>query len=103
MMKDRILISLVAALGFASAATAATIIVDTDKVNYLPGETITVTTTLTITGGEAAAAFALLNLLWNDAQILGTPGPANYGPALTSGGGFFTWSVGTGTCLSPRP
>ena len=39
-------------LGLASAATAATVTVDTDKMTYLPGESITVTTTLTTSGGE---------------------------------------------------
>ncbi len=99
-MKSRILISLVAALGFASAATAATITVDTDKATYLTGETITVTTTLITTGGEASASFALLELVWSDPQIDGVPGPAVYGPPLTSGGGFIAWSVGAGNCLA---
>ena len=43
----------------------------------------------------------LLQLLWNDAQIADAPvGPASYGPGLTSGGGFFTFSIGAGFCLS---
>jgi hypothetical protein len=45
-------------------------------------------------------AFALLELVWSDPQIDGVPGPAVYGPALISGGGFFTWSVGAGNCLA---
>ena len=97
MMKNRILVSLVAALGLASAATAATVVVDTDKATYLTGETITITTPLTTTGGEGVTAFALLELLWSDAQIDGVPGPAAYGPAITSAGRFFTWTRGHGS------
>ena len=94
----RALISLVAALGLASSASAATIIVDSDKATYLSGETITITTTLTTTGLEPISGFALLELVWSDAQVAGTPGPAQYPTAITSG--FFTWSVGAGNCLA---
>ena len=43
---------------------------------------------MTVTGAECPAvadgtcAFVLLELLWNDAQIAGIPGPASYGPAI---------------------
>ncbi len=94
------LICLVAALGLADAAFAATVSVDTDKATYLPGETITITTTLITTGMEPAEAFVLLQLLWDDDRIAGTPGPAVYHNALTAGGGFFSFSVGAGNCLS---
>ena len=67
------------ALGLASAATAATVTVDTNKKTYLSGDSILVTTTLTVTGAEGSFPTALLNLLWSDPQILGTPGPAVYG------------------------
>jgi hypothetical protein len=93
-------------LGLASAATAISVIVDTDKKTYLPGESILVTTTMTVTGAECPAvadgtcAFVLLELLWSDPQIAGVPGPASYGPGLTSGGGFFTFSIGAGFCAS---
>ena len=95
-------ISMVAALGLASAASAATVRVDTDKKMYLAGETITVTATLTTSGGEPSAQEVALQLLWSDPQIAGTPGPALYPTALTTAvlGGFFTWTVGTGTCLA---
>ena len=94
----RTLICLVAALGLASAATAGTVAVDTDKATYLTGETITVTITLITTGGEPSALYAILELHWNDAQIDGVPGPAVYGPPLTCCLGFFTWIQGTGNC-----
>ena len=93
----RILAGLMLALGLASAATAATIVVDTDKATYLTGETITITTTLTTPGDEFAIQ-ALLELIWNDPQVAGTPGPAQYPTAITSGP--FTWSVGAGFCLA---
>ncbi len=97
----RALISMVAGLGLASAASAATIVVDSDKATYLTGETITVTTTLVTTGGEPPAQFALLELVWSDPQIDGVPGPASYGPPLREGSdGFFTWAVGAGDCLA---
>ena len=66
------MISLMVVLGLGAAASAATITVDTDKKTYLPGESITVTTTLTITGaecpaiGDGSCSQALLELLWND-------------------------------------
>ncbi len=105
MMRTLTGLMVVLALGLASAADAATIVVDTDKKTYLTGDSITVTTTMTITGAECSAlgdgtcGFVLLELLWNDAQIAGIPGPAAYGPGLITGG-FFTWSVGAGFCLS---
>ncbi len=52
MMKNRILVSLVAALGLASAANAISVVVDTDKKTYLTGDSITVTTTMVVTGAE---------------------------------------------------
>jgi hypothetical protein len=87
-------------LGLASAATAATISVDTDKKTYLPGESITVTVVTTISGAEGAQAQYFLELLWNDAQIAGVPGPMVFGTALTSFGGGLSWFQSTGTCLS---
>ena len=94
------LFSLALVLGFASAATAATIVVDTDKKTYLPGESILVTIVTTTSGAEGLQGQYLLELLWNDAQILGVPGPAVYGAPLTSFGGGLAWFQGTGTCLA---
>ena len=62
-------------LGLASAATATSLTVDTDKKTYLGGETITVTTTLVVMAGHSSQNQLLLQLLWSDPQILGTPGP----------------------------
>ena len=94
-------------LGLASAATAITVVVDTDKTTYMVGESIIVTTTMTVTGAECPAvadgtcAGILLQLTWDDAKIADDPvGPAAYGPGLTSGGGMFTWSIGAGFCLA---
>ena len=68
------------ALGLASAAAAATITVDTNKKTYLPGDSITVTTTLTVAGAEGNFPSVLVQLLWNDPQILGVPGPSPLDP-----------------------
>ena len=96
----RIRTALVAALtlGLAGAASAATIIVDTDKATYLTGETITVTTTLVTTGAEAGVQFVQVELLW-DGSLTTAAGPATQTP-ITSAGGFFTWTVGAGNCLA---
>ena len=94
------LISLMMTLGLASAATATSLTVDTDKIFYTPGETITVTTTLVVMTGHSTQSQLLLQLVWNDAQIDGTPGPTTADMALESGAGFFTWTTGAGNCLS---
>ena len=41
-----------------------------------------------------------MELLWNDPQIAGVPGPATFGAPITSLGGVFVWIQGTGTCLA---
>jgi hypothetical protein len=88
------------ALGLASAASAATISIESDKATYLPGETITLTTTLTTTGGEPVTINVLVELLWNDAQISGVPGPLLQPTLLTSSGGGFVWTPSAGLCLA---
>ena len=87
-------------LGLASAATAATISVDTNKKTYNPGDSIVMTVVTTISGAEGLQAQYVLELLWNDAQIAGVPGPMVFGVPLTSFGGGLPWFQSIGTCLA---
>lgn len=94
----RTLIAWVAVLALASGASAATIVVDTDKQIYDVGETILLTATLNVTGAEGAFLSASVNVEWNGA--LASPAGNASLPTITSFGGTLPWINGTGACLS---
>lgn len=86
------------ALGLAStAASAATISIDTDKASYNPSESIVVTTTVTLTGAEAPAASAFVGITWSSAQG-DSAGPLSQPTAISSFGGFIMWVASGGVC-----
>lgn len=87
----RTLIAFVALVGFASAASAATLTLSTDKTTYFHGESII----LTVTASNAAETDAGITgvVLFTTALINPTAGGATQTP-LVSLGGAITWTQG---------
>ena len=86
----RTLIALIAVVGMATAANAATLSVSSDAASYGLGDTITLTVTGDSQGGVSTAAFARV--------LFGGAGSVSWVSAtqstVTGGGGFVTWSQG---------
>jgi hypothetical protein len=87
----RTLITVAALVGLASAASGATLTLNTDKNTYLVGETIT----LTVTATNAAETDSGITgvVLYTTSLISPTAGGATQTP-LTSLGGAVTWTQG---------
>lgn len=95
----RTLIAVVALVGLASAANAASVLLTADHASYNPGDTITLTATAVANSGETSTQVFGEILLSSPGTATVTGGSASQ-VALQSFGGFVTWVVGTNPCTS---
>ncbi|MEM7410600.1 MAG: PEP-CTERM sorting domain-containing protein [Myxococcota bacterium] len=100
----RTLIAVVAVLGFAVSANAASIAISTDKASYITGETITVTVDLAIADGESASgAIVTLGFGSGDTGTVSGESVDTGAAQITSFGGSAGWTVAAlqGQCDAP--
>lgn len=95
----RTLIAMVAALGLASSASAATLSLDTDAATYNISDTITVTMTLTTDGTTPGALSAFAQVAWDGAVGVGAASSSQDGN-LSSFSGGIQWTAGGGLCAA---
>lgn len=96
----RTLIAMVAALGLASSASAATLTIETDQATYNVNDTITVTMTLNTEAGDPAVLAVSADMSWNGAVGDGADQSSQSG-ALTAFGGLLPFSAPAASgCIS---